>query len=78
MDRIVNGTEAKANEFPWIANFGFCGGVVIDRCTILTAAHCDVRPGNLVRLGDLSKTEFETGEVSEKLEIFLLKLFQKR
>jgi len=61
--RIVNGVEAIAHEFPFMAallnrNRQFCGGSLIDSKHILTAAHCvahmskyDVQ--NLrVRLGD--------------------------
>jgi len=61
--RIVNGVEAIAHEFPFMAvllnrNRQFCGGSLVDKKHILTAAHCvahmskyDVQ--NLrVRLGD--------------------------
>ena len=48
-ERIVGGTEAKQNEFPWQAwllislgngRFYSCGGSLISNQWILTAAHC--------------------------------------
>ena len=46
-ERIAKlGVEAKAGEFPWQAMLCnkkgrvFCGGVMISKCCILTAAHC--------------------------------------
>ena len=48
-DRIVGGTEAKRNEFPWQAwliislgkgRYYSCGGSLISNQWILTAAHC--------------------------------------
>lgn len=42
---IIKGVEADKNEFPWIASLYFvddffCGGSIITRNHILTAAHC--------------------------------------
>lgn len=44
-ERIVGGQNASPNEWPWIAglfngNRQFCGGSLIDKNHILTAAHC--------------------------------------
>ena len=42
----VGGVEAKVGEFPWQAMLCgtkgnvFCGGVMISKCSVLTAAHC--------------------------------------
>lgn len=49
-DRIVGGHEAKIEDFPWQVsiidmNGHFCGGIIIDKRRILTAAHC-IRRGN--------------------------------
>merc|ERR1712004_602266 len=43
--RIVGGQEAEEHSFPWIISLGFfgshfCGGSIVDRTTIVTAAHC--------------------------------------
>lgn len=61
---IVGGTTASAGEFPFIASLQvsgrhICGGTLINRNTIVTAAHCSVSNvigsvSNLrVRLGSL-------------------------
>jgi len=43
--RIVGGDEAEEHTFPWIISLGqmgthSCGGSIVDRKTIVTAAHC--------------------------------------
>ncbi|KAF2882710.1 hypothetical protein ILUMI_23443 [Ignelater luminosus] len=43
--RVVNGTDAKEGEIPWIISLKYfgshnCGGSIIDATHILTAAHC--------------------------------------
>ena len=45
-NRIVGGNEAKVGEFPWIVFIkifggpGFCGGTLITRNHVMSAAHC--------------------------------------
>merc|ERR1712212_292600 len=69
-NRIINGQEAKVNEWPWMVSLrtsptgNFCGGAVIGKRWIITAAHCLVisdasskrpkRPKEVIRiyLGD--------------------------
>lgn len=61
---IVGGTTASAGEFPYIVSLSksgshFCGGVLLNAYTVVTAAHCSVgqtassvkvRAGSLVSL----------------------------
>ena len=58
-NRIVGG-EAAPSMIPWqvamlSGNLQFCGGAVIDSCTILTAAHCGINTAHTIRAGSLDK-----------------------
>ena len=58
-NRIVGG-EAAPSMIPWQVamlseSFQFCGGTVLDSCTILTAAHCAINTGHSIRAGSLDK-----------------------
>ncbi len=59
--RIVGGTDALPGAWPWAAAialvrsdgslFQYCGGSLIDAEWVLTAAHCEVEPGDKIILG---------------------------
>jgi len=71
--RIVGGTEARRNEFPWLVRLqirigsraSLCGGALISLDTVLTAAHCVAgrRPQDVqVIAGDHSRNAREATE----------------
>ena len=39
-NRIIGGQDTEVNEYPWQVLIGGCGGSIISRSHILTAAHC--------------------------------------
>ena len=68
-ERIVGGEQAPRT-IPWqvallSGSFQFCGGTIIDSCTILAAAHCEPNTGHQIRAG--SKTKTSGGQVIIKL-----------
>ncbi|CAH1232239.1 PRSS12 [Branchiostoma lanceolatum] len=73
MASIVGGWPARKGEFPWqvaimeAGKYHSCGGVLIDNCWVLTAAHCFEQYPNKtysVVVGDLNK-RFEEGTEQE-------------
>uniref|UniRef100_A0A8C4TG88 trypsin n=1 Tax=Erpetoichthys calabaricus TaxID=27687 RepID=A0A8C4TG88_ERPCA len=73
-ERIINGNQAKPHSHPYMAALfkGFmlnCGGFLIHKEFILTAAHCEAYPMT-VRLGahNLSKDEPSIQEIKVKKE----------
>lgn len=69
---IVNGEEAVPGQFPYFVDLTGvlrCGGSMIWKDIILTAAHCDhIAPGTLARIG----TTTNDFEVSACLCLFIL------
>ena len=53
-DRIVGGENASSM-IPWQVWIGGCGGTILDSCTILTAAHCDITTNDMISAGSLNK-----------------------
>eukprot|EP00979_Chaetoceros_neogracilis_P001305 scaffold227_cov236-Chaetoceros_neogracile.AAC.6 len=57
--KIVGGSKASVNEYPWYTalntsgNFFYCGGQLISPKFVLTAAHCDPKVGDKVQVGAL-------------------------
>ncbi|KAL7549572.1 hypothetical protein ACHAWF_012839 [Thalassiosira exigua] len=66
--RIIGGAEAETGHFPYVVSFQnyasqhFCGGSLIGRDVVLTAAHCDVSAYSKVVLG---RQDLNTDEGSE-------------
>ena len=65
-EMIVGGEPAEPGEYPWQVRLyetmddeiGFCGGSIIDKDWILTAAHCLVETDNVVvGFGDVDRTK---------------------
>ena len=73
--RIVGGTQAKPEEFPWQVGFKtqtqwsvsniFCGGSLIDKKWVVSAAHCFQRSTRdlKVQLGEFDTRNEEGNEV---------------
>ena len=75
-DRIVGG-EPAPSMIPWqvamlSGSFQFCGGTILDSCTILTAAHCGINTGHSIRAGSLDKTS--GGQVCQNISRYLINL----
>jgi secreted trypsin-like serine protease len=76
--RIVNGEEAKPNSWPWMVYLegkNRCGGSILDKDTILTAAHCVEmisNPSNLkIIVGLHNKSEVPLNSIYSASKIFI-------
>ncbi|KAG5334970.1 EAST protease, partial [Acromyrmex charruanus] len=89
-DRIIGGKNASLGAYPWIARIGYsmpnvndlsysCGGTIINRRYVVTAAHCVVNLPEYfkvdgVRLGEhniLTDPDCEQGYCAEPVQDFL-------
>ena len=57
-DRIVGGQSAPSM-IPWQVYLPkvHCGGIVLDSCTVLSAAHCESSKGEFIRAGSRNNNQ---------------------
>ncbi|XP_050544565.1 venom protease-like isoform X2 [Daktulosphaira vitifoliae] len=87
ISRIVGGVPASLGDWPWIAAIGYrdidkpsmspkwmCGGALVSRKYVLTAAHCTVNIGkrklSVIRLGDLN-LDPEINDSSDPIDVLV-------
>lgn len=60
---IYGGTEAMPGEYPYFVNLPGCGGALIARDTVLTAAHCGSYQGSTMYVGAYRDQSLDEGAV---------------